>query len=125
MCPKRRMHAETRKRYIRGLAAGDRRAELEPSFFYLDTQAATLRARARRVRDDHMRKRDTVRARTDDVWRRRYPKKRALAVNVLSFDDRAGTPPRPFRPIRFSRRHFRDASTAALFRRKIASYPII
>jgi len=25
MCPKRRMHAETRKRYIRGLAAGDGR----------------------------------------------------------------------------------------------------
>lgn len=33
MCPKRRMHAETRKRYIRGLAAGDGRAG--PSFFYL------------------------------------------------------------------------------------------
>lgn len=33
MCPKRRMHAETRKRYIRGLAAGDGRPR--PSFFYL------------------------------------------------------------------------------------------
>lgn len=33
MCPKRRMHAETRKRYIRGLAAGDGRPG--PSFFYL------------------------------------------------------------------------------------------
>jgi len=33
MCPKRRMHAETRKRYIRGLAAGDGRPE--PSFFHL------------------------------------------------------------------------------------------
>lgn len=33
MCPKRRMHAETRKRYIRGLAAGDGRPG--PSFFHL------------------------------------------------------------------------------------------
>ncbi|KAL2750505.1 hypothetical protein V1477_001295 [Vespula maculifrons] len=33
MCPKRRMHGETRKRYIRGLAAGDGRPE--PSFFHL------------------------------------------------------------------------------------------
>lgn len=33
MCPKRRMHTETRKRYIRGLAAGDGRPK--PSFFYL------------------------------------------------------------------------------------------
>lgn len=62
-----------------------------------------------------MRKRDTVQARTDDVWRRRYPKKRALAVNVLSFDDRAGTSPRPFRPIRFARECFQDVSVAFFY----------
>lgn len=78
MCPKRRMYAKTRKRYIRGLAAGDRRAELEPSFFYLDTQAATLKAR-----DDHMRKRDTVQARTDDARHRRHPTERALCCKCI------------------------------------------
>lgn len=60
MCPKRRMHAETRKRYIRGLAAGDGRPE--PSFFYLDTFSfihAPLQ-KFTRTCEIHMRKRDTL-----------------------------------------------------------------
>lgn len=46
MCPKRRMHAETRKRYIRGLAAGDGRPGGHLSSTY--------------TCDIHMRKRDTL-----------------------------------------------------------------
>lgn len=72
MCPKRRMHAETRKRYIRGLAAGDGRAE--PSFFYLDTHTggSSSSSSATLARDDHMRKRDTAyREIRRRIWRHR------------------------------------------------------
>lgn len=89
MCPKRRMHAETRKRYIRGLATGDER----PRYI-------------------HMRKRDTLAIRRDDISGMREKKKReraavdihlnlkyytksyeqhSRAVNVLTFDERGGT----------------------------------
>lgn len=60
MCPKRRMHAETRKRYIRGLAAGDGRPE--PSFFHLDTFSFTYVPLQKfpGTCEIHMPKRDTL-----------------------------------------------------------------
>ena len=55
------MQGETRKRYIRGLAAGDVSSGSEPSFLRLGT-LAQCHARVPRPRDDHMRKREVSKA---------------------------------------------------------------
>lgn len=58
MCPKRRMHGETRKRYIRGLAAGDGRPGGHLSSTHIRvifTCANVIHSREKNRRDEEMR----------------------------------------------------------------------